>query len=563
MKNFYRLFSLLFCVSSLIAQDSKFTRIQRANRRFNSKTTRVTATNEQAQQPLAKQSINGDEAAFADKRASFGKSLAHEDTGLLNTAAFNQMVVALQRGTSDGFLNITMGTDPVQRRLVDPQGAYAFNFDGPDGWINSMPAAPALTSPQAASEMAEVYWHALARDVAFNSYPANGITLSAIGDLNTFSDFRGPKQGGVVTAQSLFRGNTPGDLVGPLISQFLYLAVPYGPAPNFDGTLATAGISFQAQVEPTPLSSDQNDFMTTFTEWLFIQRGNNPTRSITYDTTERRFIRNARDMGDYVHQDTPGQAFYNATRILLNFGDSALDPANPYLNNPTQEAFVTYGVGDILYLVSVVTEVALRAAWYQKWLVHRRLRPEYFAFLVNQQIMGVFDSGINSELIGSTAVSSIFMHNMILTTNAGTGTYFLPLAYAEGSPTHPSYPAGHATFAGACATLVKAFFNEDFVIPSPVEPNPANTALIANADTLTVGGELNKLAANISLGRDYAGVHYRSDGFDGMNLGEQIAIALLENEAWSRNINFNGFTLTKFNGETITIGAKKTAARLR
>lgn len=560
MKKLLRLLSVLFFVSSLTAQDARFTRIQRANRRFNAKSTRVTATNERTQQTLATQTTNGDEQKYADKRASFGKSLKHLDTGFLDTDAFNQMVVALQRGTSDGFLDITMGTDPVQRRLVDPQAAYAFNFDGPDGWINSMPAAPALASAQAAGEMVEVYWHALLRDVFFNDYDT-GATTAAINDLNNLSDFKGPKQGGAVTAQTLFRGNTPGDLIGGLISQFLYLPVPYGPADNFDGGVGgTAGIDFQAQVVPTS-SAAANDFMTTFTEWLFVQRGNNPTRSITYTGT-REFIRNARDMGDYVHQDTPQQPYLNAALILLNLGEGALDPANPYIGNPTQEGFTTYSVPDILYLVSVAAETALRAAWYQKWIVHRRLRPEYFAFLVNQQIMGVLDSGLNSEVINSTAVSSIFTHNAALPSNAGIGTYFLPLAYPEGSPTHPSYPAGHALAAGAATTILKAFFNENFEFPTTLAPDAANTALVVSGETLTVGNELNKLAANISLGRDYAGVHYRSDGFEGMNLGETVAIALLENEAWSRNINFNGFTLTKFNGETIKIGAKKTASRL-
>lgn len=38
------------------------------------------------------------------------------------------------------------------------------------------------------------------------------------------------------------------------------------------------------------------------------------------------------------------------------------------------------------------------------------------------------------------------------------GTYLLPIAYPEGSPTHPAYPAGHACVAGAGATMLKAFF---------------------------------------------------------------------------------------------------------
>ena len=44
---------------------------------------------------------------------------------------------------------------------------------------------------------------------------------------------------------------------------------------------------------------------------------------------------------------------------------------------------------------------------------------------------------------------------------------------------------------------------------------------------MTVEGELNKLAANISIGRDWAGVHYFSDYWESLLLGEQIAIELL------------------------------------
>ena len=36
------------------------------------------------------------------------------------------------------------------------------------------------------------------------------------------------------------------------------------------------------------------------------------------------------------------------------------------------------------------------------------------------------------------------------------GAYFLPQAFPEGSPQHPSYPQGHATIAGACVTILKA-----------------------------------------------------------------------------------------------------------
>ena len=126
-----------------------------------------------------------------------------------------------------------------------------------------MPPAPTLTSAETAGEMVELYWHALLRDVPFNEYFADATALAAVDDLNKLTDFKGPKDGGLVTAGTLFRGNTPGDLVGPFISQFLYLAVPYGPPANFDGgTGGTPGIDFQAQDVPT--SSTTNDRSVPF-----------------------------------------------------------------------------------------------------------------------------------------------------------------------------------------------------------------------------------------------------------------------------------------------------------
>ncbi len=544
---------LLACITS-IAQTTNhdFTLLKRANRRINAKNVRVTTANLEQCHPLFAQPTNGDEQRYADKRASYGKALKQLENGLVDVNAFDEMVFALNCGTSDSFLNITMGTDPVERRLVDPQSGLAFSLEGADAWINSIPAAPTLTSAESAGEMVEVYWQAILRDVPFNEYSTDALATAAINDLNSLTDFKGPKIGGAVTAQTLFRGNTPGDLIGPYISQFLYLPVPVGPPNNYDGTIGTPGIDYQATTVPT--SGIANDFMTDIPTWKLIQQGNFPTDTTTY-TADRIFIRNGRDMTAFVHFDIPPFAYTNAARILLNFGDNALDRNNPYLNNPTQEGFVTYGAADILNLVQVAAEASLKAAWYQKWFLHRRLRPEFYGFLVDQQKNGILDSGINDQLIHSPALAMIL----------GTfGSYLLPQAFPEGSPTHPSYPAGHAVFSGACATILKAFFNEDFVIPNPVMPNATNDMLIGYVGTpLTVGNELNKLAANITLGRNFAGVHYRSDGYQGMLLGEKIALSILEDESFTRNINFKGYHLTKFDGTKIIIGTKQCAPMLQ
>ena len=101
-------------------------------------------------------------------------------------------------------------------------------------------------------------------------------------------------------------------------------------------------------------------------------------------------------------------------------------------------------------------------------------------------------------------------------------TYLLPQAYPEGSPLHPSYGAGHATVPGACVTMLKALFDESFVIPNPVVPTPDGLMLVPyNSPPLTVGGELNKPASNISFGRNFAGIHWRTDAAESWKLGRQ------------------------------------------
>ena len=134
------------------------------------------------------------------------------------------------------------------------------------------------------------------------------------------------------------------------------------------------------------------------------------------------------------------------------------------------------------------------------------------------------------------------------------GTYLLPMPYPAGCPTHPSYPAAHSVVAGAQVTMLKALFNESFVIPNPIVASDDGLTLNPySGPPLTVGGELNKLASNQSLGRVAAGVHYHSDHMTGLQLGEAIALSILRDTATIFNEQFSGFTLTRFDGTPITI----------
>lgn len=487
-------------------------------------------------QPIAPHPDNGDEARFESKIGSYSKGLPHNELGEVDPNAYGQLLAALDSGNPADFEAIPMIGG---LKLADPQAAYCFEMEGADSHRLGILPPPAFSSAWAAGEMVELYWRALMRDVPFIKYSSDPLAAQAAADLSALSDFRGPKSDGAVTLETLFRGNTPGDLSGPYISQFLLRDVPYGAM-----TIV--------QRYRTTLPGD--DHMTDYGVWLKIQNGMPATTTNKFDPT-LRYLRNGRDLGEFVHRDFSYQAFLNACLILLSFGRAALDTTSPYLASAIQDGFVTFGSPHILDLVARVTSAALRAAWCQKWLVHRRLRPETFGGRVHNRVAGMADTRIPSAVLNYYPIhAAVFSSKVADKVFGKTGAYLLPQAYPEGSPLHPSYPSGHAAIAGACVTVLKAFFKESFLIPNPVQANEDGLTLLpVPGPRFTIGGELNKLASNIGLGRDFAGIHWRSDTTESLKLGEAVAISLLQNVKTTTNRDFAGFSLTKFDGTTVTV----------
>ena len=487
---------------------------------------RFEAARYQASRPVPTHLANGDEQLYPDHTASFTKALPHDARGHVVAGAYEALLKAMETGAPEDFEAIPLGGT---RKLVNPQSAFAFDLMGADSHHLTMPPAPAFASAEAAGEMVELYWHALTRDVPFDAYATDPLIQQAAASLSSLSDFRGPKDGGRVTAANIFRGTTPGELNGPYISQFLFKDVPYG-------------AQVIRQQNRVPIAG--NDYVTKYDEWLAIQNGAAPASARnTYDA-QRRYIRNARDLGEFIHIDVSFQAYLNALLILLGTR-SAFDKANPYLSATKTQGNVTFNDAYIGPLVCSVGNRAQKAVYFQKWSVHRRLRPEEFGGRLHNLRTGAANYPIHSDVKDNEVLNAVF---------SKFGTYLLPQAYPEGSPIHPSYGAGHSVIAGACCTVLKAFFDEDAVVADPVVASPDGLSLVPySGPPLTVGGELNKLASNCSIGRNIAGVHYRTEAIESMLLGEAVAIEMLKDEKFTYHEQFEGFSLTKFDGTKITI----------
>jgi hypothetical protein len=279
--------------------------------------------------------------------------------------------------------------------------------------------------------------------------------------------------------------------------------------------------------------------MTDLASWLAVQNGQTPPGTLTLDSTER-YIRNLRDLAYYARVDVSYQAFLFAAFQTAQAGCGFKPEMSPYATSTNQQGFVNFGMPHLVTLIAEVALRALKAVWYQKWFVHRRIRPEEYAGRVHVQHAGLDNFGIHGDVLNSVARQRV---------ETMYGTSLLPMAYNEGCPPHPSYGAGHNVIAGACVTVLKAFFNENFVLPQTWVASADGSALEAytgpEAGTLTVGEELDKLASNIAQGRNCGGVHWRSEALSSFMHGQQLAVSVMQEQRLtfteSYTIKFRGF----------------------
>ena len=499
---------------------------------------------------------NGDTARFTDFSCSYSKALLHDSLGVPNAAAWLSLRNAFATGNAADFANIIVGSPGrgANSKLNGPQVALAFDLEGLDSHCTVVPPAPSVTSAQTAAEQVEHYWAALLSDVPFTEYATNSLAAQAVADMNNLSFLRSSANNQFpypVTPQNLFRGQfVPGDgnVRGPYISQFMIQPTFFGAQP-LDQKYQTF----------LPVGGGGSDYMTSASEYQMVQNGGDSGRTLAFDPTFR-YVRNGRDLAAYTHVDVLYQGYLVAFLVLAGMG-AAPNPGNPYIGSLTQKAFATLGGPDAAGTLAEMATRALKAAWFHKWIKDLRMRPEEYGALVhawktNASPMPQAAAALHSDVLNSAALSII---------NTNYGSYFLPQAFPEGSPTHPCYPTGHGTVGGACITVLKFFFNGSLKIRPLLagarrevyEPSADGLSLDtytgADRNTLDINGELNKLAYNVSFGHGiHAGIHFRSSTYWSILLGEQVALNILQDRAKSYNEPFT-INIKKFDGTTATI----------
>ncbi len=504
---------------------------------------------------------NGDSQRFTDFSGSWSKCLKHDYLGIVNRSSWLSLVHALQTERWEDFENIQVGNPGgpgFTGTLNGPMGALAFDLEGLDPFATVIPPAPSVTSAQTAAEEVEHYWAALMRDVHFTDYPTSSLAAQACADLNNMSYIQSANNifPHPVTSQNLFCGQiVPGDgsVQGPYISQFMI-------QPTFMGAQPMS----QQCHRFLSVSEGGADYLTDPVEYQSVESGFPPSFSLRFDPVFR-YTRMGRDLNAYTHVDALHQAYFVACLVLAELA-TPVNPGNPYNASLTQHGFGTLGTvaGGPVDAKGTVPEMAtraLKASWFHKWVVNLRQRPEevgalLHARLTNQHPMPQAAAALHHDLLNSAVLPII---------HGQYGTYLLPQAFPEGAPAHPCYPTGHGTVGGACITAIKFFFDcsqpirplllaagSDVMVPSP-----DGLSLVpytgADRDSLTINGELSKLAWNISAGHGiHAGIHFRSSTYYSILLGEQVAISVLKDRANSYKEPFT-IHITKFDGTTATI----------
>ena len=484
---------------------------------------------------------------------TFTKTMPHDASGRITPAQLADLQKASTVGSIACWNAVAKGGSA---RFHDPFAAYLPTFCGADAMALISYDTPDLSrkpvpqgSTYQADLMNEVYAMSLCRDIPLSFFYEKASQPQSVLDplLTDMAAFSNPAYfptngvSHVMTRKEMFRSRSPGDLQGPYLSQFLLLDIP---------TYET-GIKQQFKFPPL-YSGAASDYMKTLATYLPVANGTGTEVKTPFESTPRYPV-TARDLAQIIHNDFCYEPYFHAAKIIAGIPGAFALPQSPYTSNTRSQGFVDLAPPDIMTVLAEGCHMALQGAWKHKWW-NMKIRPEELAkevelYRLNHQNPG----GLHTSLINGPIVSKVV---------AAHGNALLWQCYVEGCPPHPSWPAGHATVAGCCGTLLKAYINPNTRMPAMYVPHetgrylvPINVSDYGESQNPKVLDEVDKLISNATFGRDWAGVHYRSDCEFGVYLGEQLALQYLKDkvQSYKQDGFVFSFNVRLIDGSTKTI----------
>lgn len=480
------------------------------------------------------------------------KGLTHDaTTGFPTQASVDLLIEARSKGTTEAVDAIPL-SGGATRKIRNILVGHNFNLVGtdPSPTLNVI-EKPLVDSNESAFEMAEVYSKSLLRDVSFWDIEQglNATANTHITNLNAFpSKSIAPVSGGLVTAPLLHRDSLPGCDLGPYVSQVFYSGGYFNP------------VRIESP-QPQFRSYSDNFGSQTLATWLQIQNGEEPTSTASGGSLQ--YIFSARQMMTMAFEESPGQTMswltdYVAQTLPLQFTGSD--------NN---DAYISGGIQSLHSSIQGVITACGSASAHHKWGVNMGLRPEVLAQRYHladdlNNTSSLFDDVPGFQFIKDRVDGE--MSPFISEVQAQSGsTALLRTVRGNSSPMDPSMPSLWSVIAGACITIYKAYlechdqFDVELAWPNAIEHSLTGGLPVAYAGTLpttpTINGELNKLASNLGQAQCWLGEAFRSDL--AYELGEAIAVRYLQDTVKSFHESydgvFEGFKLTKFNGEFVIV----------
>lgn len=405
-----------------------------------------------------------------------------------------------------------------RRLFIGVPAVHTVTHSGMDPWRGRMPPAPDPTGVCNAGEMIDLYAMEQLRDVPFSEYPSEPVgdgtghravdrTLADLErDLETIVEGIG-ESWWYNTDRLFVEADTDALDWGPYLSQYLLHEIQMGSLP-----ISQRYLSYEAGV----------DYNGTRSDWLRTLEGRDSVSAELNpnvpDSDERRYISTGRDLATLVNADVPYQEYLLAGLHLLANG--SFTEGLPFNSRDEGSIFgyTNSGPTGFVDILARGARQALVAAFYQKYYEHFRCRPETYSGRVHAQRSDDRPFGI-SEVLTESATLSV-----------REGPDYLTTAYEEGSPVHPAYPSGHSVIAGTCGTILKVMFQNtdwesEYYVPTANGKRRETVPVPAGHNG--VYQEIDKLMSNVGLGRLFAGVHYYSDHYQGIKLGEQVAVGLL------------------------------------